>query len=164
MAKLTSPDIIINEAKSSDLEQLTILFEKYRKFYNQSAPAHNCKKFLEEIINTQGCKIYMAFIREQTNDSHFLRAVGFINCFPYFSSSQVKKNWILKDLFVEPEYRKIGIGNKLIQKAKKLAIDSNSTGVMISTKKEYQEAKKLYLSEGFDENDKIVSFYWKAPQ
>ena len=48
--------------------------------------------------------------------------VGFVNLYPVFSSVNLTRQWILNDLFVVPEARKLGVGRVLMERAHQLAV------------------------------------------
>ncbi|MCL8000798.1 GNAT family N-acetyltransferase, partial [Brucella sp. 21LCYQ03] len=86
-------------------------------------------------------------------------AMGFTQLYPKFSSMRVTKNWILNDLFVDPNYRKQGIGEKLIHEAMAFARQDGATRLYLSTAVDNLTAQRLYEQVGFEKQGIDTAFY-----
>ena len=144
----------IREVKTSDLDQLSILFNSYRIFYGKESNIDISKKFLESRISNKDSKM---FICEVNNI-----LTGFVQLYPLFSSVRVSKYWLLNDLFVDSEYRGNGYSKLLIDKAKELGKESNACGMMLETEKSNKIGNNLYPETGFKKND-LSNFYEWVP-
>ena len=144
----------IREVKTSDLDQLSILFNSYRIFYGKESNIDISKKFLESRISNKDSKM---FICEVNNI-----LTGFVQLYPLFSSVRVSKYWLLNDLFVDSEYRGKGYSKLLIDKAKELVKESNACGMMLETEKSNKIGNNLYPETGFKKND-LSNFYEWVP-
>lgn len=116
------------KVRSSDLDLIAELFNDYRIFYNQESNLDGSKSFLKERISTTDSEIFVC----QDIDKKLL---GFVQLYPIFSSTRMKKLWLLNDLFVNPNYRGKGISIQLINCAKSLARNTNSAGLILETEK-----------------------------
>ena len=116
------------KATSNDVEHLSELFNAYRMFYRKASAIQSAKTFLEERISNKDSEIFVA--QNTTN-----KLVGFVQLYPLFSSTRMKKLWLLNDLFVHPEFRGNGISIGLIQKAKDLVLESKACGMYLETEK-----------------------------
>ena len=67
--------------------------------------------------------------------------------------------WILYDLFVAPQFRKEGIGKMLIERARKLASETNAEALTLATAIDNYPAQSLYESLGY-ERDEEFYYYW----
>lgn len=132
----------IFEATTFDLDQLSELFNEYRKFYKQQDDLESAKKFLSERIKNKDSVVFVAV------DENLL--VGFVQLYPLFSSVQMKKLWLLNDLFVQSDYRKKGVATELINQSKSYAIQTGACGIMLETATNNAEANPLYTKEGFN--------------
>jgi GNAT superfamily N-acetyltransferase len=146
--------IEISEATINDLAELSTLFDLYRQFYNQSANIAEAKRFLNERLIKKESIIYVS----KDSDGHL---TGFTQLYPVFSSVQMKRSWILNDLYVKNEFRKKGIARLLIQRCKKLAVETNADGLLLETSINNMEGNKLYPSEGFVLQDHENFYFWK---
>jgi len=138
----------IMKADIASLEQITLLFNAYRMFYEQTSNLEGARQFLQERIVKRESVIFLAMEGES--------AVGFAQLYPTFSSVGMKKGYILNDLFVETTYRKKGIGRALIQEVFQFCKERNARFVQLETAPDNVQAKTLYenmdmqLSNDFD--------------
>ncbi len=144
----------IREAKSSDINQLSKLFNSYRMFYGKESNIDISKEFLDSRIINKDSKIYVC---EAGNN-----IIGFVQLYPLFSSTRVSKFWLLNDLFVDVKERGNGYSKLLIERAKKLVIESNACGMMLETEKSNNIGNKLYPITGFKMNE-LSNFYEWTP-
>ena len=142
----------IREARKSDLDQLSILFDAYRMFYGKESNIDISKNFLESRLSNKDSEI---FICEFNNI-----LIGFVQLYPLFSSTRVSKYWLLNDLFVDSKYRGKGYSKLLIEKAKELVKDSNACGMMLETEKSNKIGNNLYPKTGFEKNDSSNFYEW----
>lgn len=130
----------IIKADITSLEQITILFNAYRMFYDQTCNLEGARQFLQERIGNQESIIFLAMEGET--------AVGFTQLYPTFSSVGMKKGYILNDLFVDVSYRKKGIGRALIQEVFQFCEERNAHFVQLETAPDNVQAKTLYEEMG----------------
>ena len=142
----------IREAKKSDLDQLSILFDSYRVFYGKESNIDISKNFLESRLSNKDSEV---FICEFDNI-----LIGFVQLYPLFSSTRVSKYWLLNDLFVDSKYRGKGYSKLLIDKAKELVKDSNACGMMLETEKSNKIGNNLYPKTGFEKNYSYNFYEW----
>ena len=141
-------------ATISDIESLNRLFDLYRVFYNQESNLKVSKSFLLERFENEDSKIFVA------EDSGIL--VGFVQLYPIFSSTQMKRLWLLNDLFVDESYRGKGYSKGLIEAAKNLAIETNSAGLLLETDRSNLVGNKLYPKVGFNLDKNHNYYYWAS--
>jgi GNAT superfamily N-acetyltransferase len=128
---------MVKEATLNDIEQLAILFDAYRIFYEKESDIAGAIQFLKERLSNKECVIYIAF----DNDNSF---TGFVQLYPLFSSTRMKRLWLLNDLYVNATYRGKGFGEALIEKAKELAKLTNACGLVLETAKTNTIGNMLY--------------------
>ena len=141
----------IREAKISDIDNLSSLFNSYRMFYGKDSNVGVAKKFLESRIKLCDSKIYVSEVDQCLT--------GFVQLYPIFSSTRVSKYWLLNDLFVDANERGRGYSKHLIKKAKDLVKDTSACGMMLETDKTNNIGNYLYTSQGFKKN--IVSNFYE---
>ena len=142
----------IREARKSDLDQLSILFDAYRMFYGKESNIDISKNFLESRLSNKDSEV---FICEFDNI-----LIGFVQLYPLFSSTRVSKYWLLNDLFVDSKYRGKGYSKLLIDKAKELVKKSNACGMMLETEKSNKIGNNLYPKTGFKINNQSNFYEW----
>ena len=144
----------IREAKLSDLESLSGLFNSYRMFYGKKSDLKVAEEFLRSRIENKDSKI---FVCDSNNELS-----GFVQLYPIFSSTRVSKYWLLNDLFVDIKKRGKGYSKLLIERSKELVIESNACGMMLETEKSNDIGNMLYPSTGFKKNE-LCNFYEWVP-
>ena len=134
--------MIIRKAVMGDVEALSILFDNYRKFYKKEADIIGAGLFLRERISNNDSEIFIS-----ENDRQII--MGFVQLYPVFSSTRMKRLWLLNDLFIQPDYRGKGISVELINECKNLCRRTNSCGMILETAKDNTIGNNLYLKTGF---------------
>lgn len=147
--------INIREANPADVNQLAELFDKYRIFYEYQSDLVSAEKFLSERIERSDSFIFVA----EASDG---KLVGFVQLYPLFSSTRMKKLWLLNDLFVEPSFRGRGISILLIDRAKLLAKESSAVGLTLETAKSNVIGNELYPRTGFHLDVDHNYYVWNA--
>jgi ribosomal protein S18 acetylase RimI-like enzyme len=143
------------KATSKDVEHLSELFNAYRMFYQKTSAIQSAKTFLEDRISNKDSEIFVA--QNTTN-----KLVGFVQLYPLFSSTRMKKFWLLNDLFVHPEFRGNSISIGLIQKAKDLVLESKACGMYLETEKSNLIGNALYPKTGFELNKSVNFYEWNV--
>jgi len=140
------------KATIQDLPQLAELFDQYRVFYHKESDIPAAENFLKERIQDNDSKIFVA---ESEGD-----LVGFVQLYPLFSSTRMKRYWLLNDLFVNENYRGKAFSKELIEEAKELAKSTNAAGILLETGKSNDIGNKLYPSCGFELYDEVNFYEW----
>jgi GNAT superfamily N-acetyltransferase len=134
--------IKIEQASVIHLNELATLFDQYRVFYKKSSDIEAAKQFLKERIEAKESVIFISF-----NDKNVI--TGFTQLYPLFSSTRMKKLWLLNDLFVDSAHRGNGISVALIEKAKELCRQTLACGLLLETAKANEIGNNLYPRTGF---------------
>ena len=140
----------IRPATFHDLEALVPLFDGYRMFYGQASDPSGASAFLRERITRRESVLLLA-IHEDGHDSS--QAVGFTQLYPLFSSVRMARLWLLNDLFVAPDARRMGIARSLLDAAAAFARHEGAAGLMLETNPDNSAARALYASAGWHEEN-----------
>ena len=143
----------IRKANQQDLSQLSQLFDEYRTFYHKSSDFSAAQQFLSERLQNNDSEIFVAEEGGQL--------VGFTQLYPLFSSTRMKRYWLLNDLYVNPNFRGKGFSKALIERAKQLCRESDSCGMYLETGKDNQIGNQLYPSVGFKKYDEVNFYEWE---
>ncbi len=143
------------KATPKDLDRLSELFDAYRMFYRKTTDILGAKTFLKERISNKDSELFVA-------ESADNKLVGFVQLYPLFSSTRMKKFWLLNDLFVHPESRSKGVSIGLIDKAKELVLESKACGMFLETEKSNLIGNKLYPKTGFELNTGSNFYEWNV--
>ena len=143
------------QATINDLQTLAPLFDAYRQFYDKKSDVEGAKEFLLERIANNESVIYLAFDEKEN-------AVGFVQLYPLFSSTRMKRFWMLNDLFISPEYRGQGFSRELIDQAKKLCRKTDACAMLLETSVTNEIGNSLYPSAGFILRDDANFYEWEV--
>lgn len=146
----------IIEASVSHLEPLVNLFDAYRVWYRKTSDKETAHQFLKDRIDQKESVIYLVQ-DTNTNAEHFC---GFVQLYPLYSSTRMRRMWLLNDLFVSSEYRGKGLSKLLIDRAKTLAIETNAAGLLLETEKSNTIGNQLYPSTDFELVDATNYYFW----
>ncbi len=145
----------IRKALTDDIESLAKLFDDYRTFYGKETDFEGAKKFLFDRITNGESEIFVA----ENSESEL---VGFVQLYPIFSSTKMKRLWLLNDLFVDLTYRGQGISILLIDRAKKHCKDTGACRLTLETTKSNEVGNKLYPKMGFILDSEHNFYSWQA--
>lgn len=145
----------IRPCQIDDLDLIVPLFDAYRIFYRKKSDIKGARNFLRERLTKEDSIIFVA---EEKKDC----LVGFTQLYPLFSSTRMKKLWLLNDLYVDPDYRGQGISKLLIEKAKQLVRSTDACGLLLETEKTNTIGNQLYPTTGFELNDSSNYYEWTA--
>ena len=128
-------------ATLDQIEDLVPLFDAYRVFYKQPSDLEAARTFLSERLYLGESMIFLAYLDK--------RAVGFTQLYPLFSSTSMKRIWLLNDLYVVPDMRGQRIGEQLIQRAADVMRSFGAVRLKLSTQTTNLSGQKLYERVGF---------------
>lgn len=143
----------IIKATLEHLDLLTPLFVNYREFYGELPYPDSSRKFLEKRLKRGESVIYLAL--PDDDDS---KLMGFCQLYPSFSSLSLKRVWILNDIYVAEDSRRQLVADHLMREAKKMAKDSQSVRMRVSTSADNEVAQKTYESIGFREDTEFKNY------
>ncbi len=128
--------IRIRPAKDCDSQELTDL---YRKLYEGD---EKMKFYSSKVVPSKvrfGNKIFV--VREKKKVVGFCWAI-------WYEHIKNKGVGVIEELYVDKEYRRKGIGKRLVETALKF-LGKNSIAVFVSTGDEMKDAQHFYESIGF---------------
>lgn len=166
----------IRQATLEDLDILVPLFDGYRQFYKQESNIEGARSFLCQRLESNESLVYIAFMPDfvqadaklpddqegtaiQNPESNENQAVGFTQIYPFYSSVSMERMLILNDLYINPNFRGLGVGTALIDTVKNLCRNLDQKGVALQTAYD-NPAQKLYEREGF-KKDTDLQYFWQ---
>lgn len=143
----------IRRATQEHIPTLLPIFDAYRIFYKQDSDLNAAKHFLEELLRKNESVIFIAFLKDE--------AVGFIQLYTTFSSVTLQSYFILNDLYVDAVQRQKGIGETLLNRAKKYCLEKGYKGLALETAMD-NPAQKLYEKLGWKKDSSAFHYFWMA--
>jgi ribosomal protein S18 acetylase RimI-like enzyme len=148
-ASANTPEIL--QATPADVGDVAPLFDAYRQFYGKPPDVEASRRFLFARLSKNESVLFLARQGAQV--------VGFVNLYPVFSSVNLTRQWILNDLFVAPEARKLGVGRALTERARQLAEATQANGLALETAIDNHAAQKLYESLGWRRDNEFYRYF-----
>ncbi|HKW25210.1 MAG TPA: GNAT family N-acetyltransferase [Terriglobales bacterium] len=136
--KTAARPVRIVRATAADVQRIAPLFDAYRQFYKQKADLAAAGAFIAQRLQRDESVIFLALNGD--------KAVGFVQLYPCFSSTAMKRMWILNDLFVTPEARRSGAAKALMERARQWAVETNADSLWLETAVDNHPAQRLYES------------------
>jgi len=142
----------VKRVTAADVSSVALLFDAYRVFYSQSSSLQGAFDFLEQRIANNESAVFLALMNNEP--------VGFVQLYPVFSSVQMKKAWILNDLFVTESARNNGIGEALLQQAIQFGRETGAAYLLLQTASDNYRAQSVYEKNGWI---KAQDFFYEYP-
>ncbi len=142
--------IQVVQATADRIEQLVALFDDYRQFYAQPSDPAAAREFLAARLAREESVIFLALRGEI--------GLGFTQLYPSFSSVSLQRLWILSDLFVAPHGRRQGIAAALLERARALAIETDSKELVLETALDNTSARRLYERLGWRREERFCTY------
>ena len=143
--------LVVRRADARDLDQLALLFDGYRQFYQQASDIAGARNFLAERMC---CSESTVLIAEHGNV-----AIGFTQLYPLFSSVRMGRTWLLNDLFVTPDARRLGAARALLDAACTFARGAGALGLELETGSDNITAQALYRNAGWQLGENLHFHY-----
>ncbi|MBK0465561.1 GNAT family N-acetyltransferase [Klebsiella aerogenes] len=131
----------IYQAQPQDVDTVLPLYLAYRRFYQVEENLGQAREFILKRLQLNESVIFFAEVDGE--------AVGFTQLYPLFCSLEMKRIWLLYDLYVDESARQHGVAQQLITRAEQLAKESDSAFIMLSTATDNTKAQALYERSGF---------------
>lgn len=140
-AKPSPNSVRIIRASAGDVERIAPLFDSYRQFYKQKPDLPGACAFIGDRLQHEESVIFLALADD--------KPVGFVQLYPCFSSTAMKRMWILNDLFVTPGARRQGAAKALMERARQWALETRADGLWLETAVDNHPGQRLYESLGW---------------
>lgn len=142
----------ILQATPQHLDAIADLFNQYRMWYGKDSDLSGARQFLETRLHNHESVIFIAVAGEQV--------VAFTQVYPLFSSTRMKRLWLLNDLFVTDTFRGQGLSKLLLERVKTLCHETGACGFTLETAKTNTVGNALYPAVGMQLNTEFNFYYW----
>ena len=142
----------IFRADLSNLDELAILFDQYRQFYDKPSDLNGCRQFMGARLENDESVVFSARVgSEQT--------VGFTQLYCSFCSVEMGELIYLYDLFVAPEFRRQGVARALMDAARQYGIDRAADRLQLETAVDNTAAQSLYERLGWERDEVFYTYH-----
>jgi GNAT superfamily N-acetyltransferase len=153
-AQTASSDI--RRAGASDAARLAPLFEDYCRFYEQCHDLVHARQFVSDRLSNREAVVFLAFTEGASVDDD--APVGFALLYPKFSSTSLRRDWLLNDLFVDPAHRRRGHARALLDAASEFARNTGAYKLQLKTQQTNTSARTLYESAGWKPDQRFLTY------
>jgi len=143
----------VTRATIDDLSLLAPLFEAYRAFYRCKPDLEASTAFLKERLGRNESVIFYARAEPKGPP------IGFVQLYPNFSSILLCRSWVLNDLYVSPDARRVGVAAALIARAEELARETGAGLLELSTHQSNRTAQRVYSGAGWSRDDDFYHYH-----
>ena len=148
--------IEIVRATVEDMDLIVPLFDAYRQFYKCAPDLEGARRFLAQHFANHSSVIFLAF---RTDAEGKRQACGFTQLYPSFSSTSMKRLWILNDLFVAPDARRTGTATALLERARQHALETQAKGLTLNTAIDNYTAQAVYEAAGWKRDQEFYAYH-----
>ena len=142
--------LTVRVASRSDLDDLTILFDQYRQFYQCAPDLPAARNWLEKNMDQERSTVFVADIRGTL--------LGFTQLYPALCSVDLVKYFVLYDLFVDPSERRSGVARALMNAASEWAKAQGAARLDLETARDNAPGQALYKDLGYELDEVFLKF------
>jgi GNAT superfamily N-acetyltransferase len=125
----------------NEISELAGLFDQYRAHYGEAHRAGQSAQWLKDNLGTGRLTAFIADIRGEL--------VGFAITMHVPASLRLSHYWQIRDLFVAPNRRHLGVARELLAEIRRSAAASGALRLAVQTEAENTVALRLYEGSGF---------------
>ena len=142
----TAPDDLVSVRALADptrreIEALAEIFDQYRAHYGEASDPLRSASWLDENLSTSRLRVFVA------QDS--ARFVGFAITMDVPASLRLAHFWQIRDLFVLPTHRRLGVGRAILASVREAAIAAGALRLVLQTEDDNDPALCLYADSGY---------------
>jgi len=124
-----------------EIDALAEIFDRYRAHYGEASDAARSASWLDEHLGTSRLRVFVA------GDS--ARFVGFATTIDVPASLRLTHFWQIRDLFVLPTHRRLGVARALLDSVRQAASASGALRLVLQTEDDNDPALRLYAESGY---------------
>ena len=133
---------ILSAVTRSEVGALAEIFDRYRGHYGEASDAFRAASWLDKNLGTSRLR---AFIAEDNGV-----IVGFATTVEVPASLRLAHFWQIRDLFVLPTHRRLGVARALLASVRSAATTAGALRLILQTENDNEPALRLYADSGYD--------------
>jgi len=143
--------IDVRQAVSSDLDDLSVLFDQYREFQGKASDPGAARRFLQARFADADSVVFIA----REGDA----ATGFAQLYPSYSSVSLARIFILNDLFVHASARRKGVATSLLAAVERHAWSRGAVRLTLNVARDNRAGQELYEAEGWTRDAQFFMYH-----
>lgn len=145
-------------ASLDDLDAVAPLFADYRRFYTGEHEPQTARDFLQARLSRGESTVILAYRDDAAAEAASTRPAGFTQLYPMFSSVRAARIYVLNDLYVAENARRLGVGEALLHAAVRFGRERGAIRLELETLPENLAAQSLYRRQGWEFHQDTVRF------
>ncbi len=125
----------------SEIGALAEIFDQYRAHYGEGSDKSGSARWLDANLSTSRLRVFVA-----EGSGTF---VGFAITVEVPASLRLAHFWQIRDLFVLPTHRRLGVGRALLASVRAAAIASGALRLVVQTEDDNHPALRLYADSDY---------------
>lgn len=139
-------------ADLSHLDQLAVLFDQYRQFYEKSSDLDGCRNFMGQRLENDESVVFA--VRAASGE-----IAGFTQLYCSFCSVELAELIYLYDLYVAAEFRRQGLARALMEAARQYGRERGADRLQLETAIDNEVAQSLYQSAGWKRDEVFYTYH-----
>ena len=144
------PNITIRLARQDDLDNLAVLFDLYRQFYECPSDPDAAKRWLQHNMEAQRSIIFTADTGSEL--------LGLTQLYPALCSVDLVEYYVLYDLYVLEDARRQGVARALMNAASHWAREQGAARLDLETARDNAAGQALYRDLGYTLDEIFLKF------
>jgi ribosomal protein S18 acetylase RimI-like enzyme len=132
---------ILSAPTRRETAALAEIFDQYRAHYGEEADTSRSARWLDENLSTSRLRVFVAEDNE--------KFVGFAITIEVPASLRLAHFWQIRDLFVLPTHRRLGVGRAVLASVRAAAIASGALRLVLQTEDDNDPALRLYADSDY---------------
>lgn len=124
-----------------EIEELAKIFDQYRAHYGEAPDAARSATWLDRNLRSSSFRAFVAAGEGQL--------IGFAITMEVPASLRLGHFWQIRDLFVLPDKRRVGVGRALLDSVRTAAIAAGALRLVLQTENDNEPALRLYTDSGY---------------
>jgi GNAT superfamily N-acetyltransferase len=124
-----------------EIEELAEIFDQYRAHYGEAPDVARSATWLERNLKSSRFRAFVATGQGQS--------IGFAITMEVPASLRLGHFWLIRDLFVLPHKRRLGVGRALLDSLRTAAIAAGALRLVLQTENDNVPALRLYTESGY---------------
>ena len=145
-----NPTITIRLAQQDDLDNLAVLFDLYRQFYECPSDPGAAKSWLQLNMEAQRSIIFTADTGSEL--------LGLTQLYPALCSVDLVEYYVLYDLYVLEDARRQGVARALMNAASHWAREQGAARLDLETARDNAAGQALYRDLGYTLDEIFLKF------
>jgi ribosomal protein S18 acetylase RimI-like enzyme len=141
----------VRRASTADATLVAPLFDAYRRFYGLGSDLDLSQRYISERVERNESVVLLAAASRGD-------ALGFVQMYPTFSSLRAAQVFVLYDLYVAGEARRLGVARALMRAAVDEARAAGAVALTLQTARTNLAAQRLYESLGWRRDEDFVEY------